>query len=86
MLFWKEGCDLEIQNFSYRHIHAIVRNQAFSSSWKFTGFYGHPDAAKRQEGWDILKLLVGLALKPWVCIGDFNEVATLSEKLGGNER
>jgi hypothetical protein len=77
---------LEIQNFSYQHIHTIVRNQAFSSSWKFIGFYGYRDAAKRQEGWDILKLLVGLAPKPWVCIGDFNEVTTLFEKLGGNER
>jgi hypothetical protein len=77
---------MEIKNYSRRHINAIVQNQDFSSHWKFTGFYGHPDPSKRHEGWEILKHLAGMTPKAWVCIGDFNKVITLSEKFGGNER
>jgi hypothetical protein len=54
--------------------------------WKFTGFYGHPDATKRLEAWNLLKRLEQLTPGPWACIGDFNEIVTLSEKSGGNMR
>jgi hypothetical protein len=54
--------------------------------WKFTSFYGHPDATKRYESWNLLKTLERLTPHPWVCIGDFNEVVVDSEKLGGNTR
>jgi hypothetical protein len=54
--------------------------------WKFTGFYGHPDATKCYESWNLLKHLERLNSHPWVCLGDFNEVLIDSEKLGGNKR
>lgn len=46
-LLWKEDVGLEIQNYSRRHIHAIVKNSIGGQSWKFIAFYGHPDASKR---------------------------------------
>jgi exonuclease III len=85
-LFWEEGWGVEVQNYSHRHINAIVHDQNLAIDWKFTGFYGHPNPAKRHEAWDLLKFLARLAPEPWICIGDFNEVLTMSEKLGGNIR
>ena len=48
-LFWEDGIDMEIQNFSQRHINAIFNNQQLNVDWKFTGFYGHQNATKRFE-------------------------------------
>ena len=57
VLFWEEGWEVEIQNYSHRHINAIVHDQNLILDWKFTGFYGHPDLTKRPEAWDLLKFL-----------------------------
>ena len=53
---------------------------------KFTGFYGHLDVTKRQESWELLKVLNNFSPTPWVCIGDFNEIISNAEKWGGNNR
>jgi hypothetical protein len=42
-LFWRVAEELEIQNYSRRHINAIVKSAENDMSWKLTGFYGHPD-------------------------------------------
>jgi hypothetical protein len=86
VLFWEEGWEVEVQNYSHRHINAIVHDQNLNADWKLTCFYGHPDPTKRHEAWDLLKLLARLTPDPWICIGDFNEVLTMSEKVGGNVR
>jgi exonuclease III len=40
-LFWSSEVDIEIQNFSRRHINAVVKLESTSSHWKFTRFYTH---------------------------------------------
>jgi hypothetical protein len=50
--------------------------------WKFIGFYGHPNAAKRKESWDLLRYLSTFQPIPWMCIGDFNEIVDHLEKKG----
>jgi hypothetical protein len=75
-LFWRDNQDLEIQNFTRRHINAIVKEMDTEVSWKLTCFYGHPVAAKRHESWALLEHLQNFRPQPWVCIGDFNEILT----------
>jgi hypothetical protein len=48
-LMWKEEAALEIQNYSRQHINAIVKNVDSRLYWKLTGFYGHPNWAKRHK-------------------------------------
>lgn len=83
-LLWEDGYEMEIQYFSRRHINAIVHCRHLAVKWKFTGFHGHPKATKCHEAWDFLKFLARLAPNPWLCIGDFNKILTMSEKMGGN--
>jgi ribonuclease HI len=85
-LFWKNMDDLEIQNYSRRHINAIVRPVEGGIPWKFTGFYGHPDPSKRSESWSLLSLLKSFAPMPWLCVGDFNEITHQAEKSGASRR
>jgi hypothetical protein len=37
-LLWKEGPDLEIYNYSWSHIHAMIKDAEGNSFWQFTGF------------------------------------------------
>jgi len=39
--------------------------------------------ANREDSWLVLRHLSSQFILPWVCIGDFNEITKLSEKLGG---
>jgi hypothetical protein len=70
-LIWKEKNELEIQNYSCRHINAVVKIMGSSTPWRLTGFYGHPNWAKCHESWTLLNHLKHLGPEPWLCIGDF---------------
>lgn len=73
-LFWRDEVTLEIQKYSNRHINAVVKELCGDFLWKLTGFYGNPETAKREEGWNLQRRLQQLAPIPCVCIGDFNEI------------
>ncbi|XP_062152034.1 uncharacterized protein LOC133860439 [Alnus glutinosa] len=81
-LLWKENLFLEIFNYSRQHINAIIRNEDGSPGWKFTGFYGFPNAARRWESWELLRLLKTFQPSAWLCAEDFNEILDQSEKQG----
>jgi hypothetical protein len=85
-LIWCEENELTIQNFSKRHINAEVCQQNSNSKWISTGFYRHPEALKRHESWTLLKHLREYAPGQWLCVGDFNEIATQSKKCGASLR
>jgi endonuclease/exonuclease/phosphatase family metal-dependent hydrolase len=82
LLLWKNDYNVAIQNYSRRHINAVIDSPGNNLKWKFTGFYGHPNAAKQKESWDLLRHLSTFQPIPWMCIGDFNEIVDHSEKKG----
>jgi hypothetical protein len=81
-LFWSNDFMVNIQNYSRYHINAVVTMGVEKISWKFTGFYGHPEAVRRKESWSLLRHLSSFQPKPWLCCGDFNEIVEDSEKFG----
>jgi hypothetical protein len=86
ILLWNAHTNVTIHNFSRRHINAIVTIGRNGTPWKFSGFYGHPVTAKRHESWGLLRHLSGLLPTPWLCMGDFNEIVSLSELKGSTTR
>jgi exonuclease III len=44
-LLWMNEFGVTIQNFSRRHVNAVIRDEEKAITWKFTGFYEHPDVA-----------------------------------------
>ena len=49
-------------------------------------FLWPPRNSKREESWRLLEELSKRSTLPWICIGDFNEILHLREKVGGNLR
>ena len=84
-IFWKEGCDFSIDIYSSNHIDAIV-NKGKEDEWRFTGFYDEPDTNNRLKSLARVRRLKSKLTIPWLCAGDFNEIAEADEILGGRLR
>lgn len=85
-LLWKGDIIVDVQTFSQTHIDVVVVEGSGVGKWHLTGFYGNPDTRKRPESWAKLKFLIGKSTLPWLTIGDFNELTSLSEREGGSTR
>ena len=84
-LLWKDDANVTISNFSQHHIDSHV-SSANGKWWRFTGFYGHPEAHCRHESWTLLDKLQSLSTLPWLCVGDFNETLSQEEHIGVHAR
>ncbi|XP_042988623.1 uncharacterized protein LOC122316153 [Carya illinoinensis] len=82
-LMWNNKVEVDIFNYSRWHISAHVKPGPDKPMWLFTGFYGHPETAKRNRSWELLKNLNPGTSMAWLCCGDFNEILDQSEKAGG---
>jgi hypothetical protein len=85
-LLWLNKNALDIFNYSRFHINAVVKDLDGNEQWRFTGFYGQPDSAKRMESWALLKHLSRFQPLPWLCAGDFNEILEQQENEGATLR
>ena len=73
-MLWNDNVQLVLKSFSVNHIDVIVEQRGNEEPWHFTSFYGEPDANKRNESWRLLRELARQDNKPWMCMGDFNEI------------
>ena len=80
-LLWKGVVDVDLVSYSRFHIDTVVTN-INNKNWRMTGFYGHPISSQRIHGWTLLRRLASMASLPWIVGGDFNEILTISEKVG----
>ncbi|KAK4407964.1 hypothetical protein Sango_0377400 [Sesamum angolense] len=69
-------------SFSASHIDARVQLETEDDYWRFTGFYGAPEASNRSSSCTLLRHLSRISTLPWVCGGDFNAIISDSEKDG----
>ena len=81
-IFWRKGVDLQLRGVSRFYIDAdVVETDGFV--WRFTGFYGETKTEKKDLSWKALRTLNAARRRPWLCVGDFNEVLLGCEKEGG---
>lgn len=71
-LMWDSKVDVTIRSFSSNHIDAWIKWREFE--WRFIGFYGHPNASKWWESWDLLKHLHNTDDSVLLVLGDLNEI------------
>jgi exonuclease III len=82
-MFWKNSVQVRLSGFISRyHIDVLItENDGFE--WRFTGIYGEPKTSEREKTWKLLRTLKLQNDKPWLCVGDFNEILFSWEKEGG---
>ncbi|XP_042974753.1 uncharacterized protein LOC122306392 [Carya illinoinensis] len=85
-MIWKDDIEVQLFNFSIWHISVFVKTNANETPWMLTGFYDHPMTSKRAQSCALLKVLKPTAPTAWMCIGDFNEITSQSEKMGALSR
>jgi len=85
ILYWNSSVNCSISNYSNNHIDAEIRD-INKGKWRLTGYYGFPNNGRRQEAWNFLRQLANVSNLPWCIIGDFNDILSLDEKKGNNER
>ncbi|KAK6163523.1 hypothetical protein DH2020_000387 [Rehmannia glutinosa] len=84
MLLWKEAATVKILSYSEGHIDSQIQEE--NAIWRFTGFYGNPEASKRRDSWQLLRRLATIPESkelPSLVRGDFNEICHHNDKCGG---
>ena len=79
------GINLHVRGISCLYIDAeVTKEDGFL--WWLTGFYGEPSTEKKYLSWKALRTLNAARRRPWLCLGDFNEILLACEKEGGLPR
>lgn len=81
-MFWKNSIKLDVVD-SHRYYIDEIINGYKEDEWRYIGFYGEPETARRNEAWEKLRMLNQSKNKPWLCVGDFNKIIGQDENLGG---
>ena len=75
--------DVTILASTEQEIHAIIKVHSSNLSWLITGIYASPRYRERRILWDNLNKVATLHNLPWLVLGDFNEILSSEDKLGG---
>ncbi|XP_031092328.1 uncharacterized protein LOC115997019 [Ipomoea triloba] len=58
-MLWQDSMELVITGFLKNHVDSTVILDIGSPQWRFTGYYGYPERARRRESWQLLRTLSG---------------------------
>ncbi|XP_037491506.1 uncharacterized protein LOC119369321 [Jatropha curcas] len=83
-ILWHKSVQLSIKHYSSNFIDCEI--QGSNGMWRFIGFYGYPESTRRWDSWNLLRSLAVRSSLPWLCAGDYNDVAADYEKDGGPPR
>lgn len=84
-LLWQPEWQVQVVTSSTGHIDAFVTPSTLPS-FRSTGFYGNPYSGLRNHSWELLRKLAGSFSCPWICMGDFNKLLSVTEKTGTTNR
>ena len=84
-LLWNEitSFNVEILTHSDHSLHALVKVNSPPLTFLLIAIYASPNFAKRKIFWNCLENLTTTICLPWVLLGDFNDMTSEDEKMGG---
>ena len=63
-----------------------VKTEDMGQVWRFTGMYGDLKWSDKYKTWRRMRALKAQHNLPWLIMGDFNEILSNNENVGGNPR
>ncbi|KAF7802375.1 ribonuclease H [Senna tora] len=78
-IWWNKHIQVTVLQSSHNWIHLKITNVT-NHQFYFTGVYGAPVRSEREKVWQFLRDL-NIQNDPWLLTGDFNQVASMDEKL-----
>lgn len=82
-LWWRPNAvTITCIRFHSQAIHGLVEWRDGTKSW-LTAVYTHPTEAMRMELWSELRYISNNLSEAWIALEDFNEIALVEEKIGG---
>ncbi|KAL4326271.1 hypothetical protein GQ457_11G005490 [Hibiscus cannabinus] len=85
-VLWKDSVTMDILAVSNQFIHGICCDRDTLQKSLITFVYACPDSYRRRHLWTQLLALAPRSFMPWLLGGDFNVIASSSERQGGSER
>uniref|UniRef100_A0A2N9HAI4 Endonuclease/exonuclease/phosphatase domain-containing protein n=1 Tax=Fagus sylvatica TaxID=28930 RepID=A0A2N9HAI4_FAGSY len=83
-ILWKtEAMNLELLCSTEQEIHVSVKVSDYDPLWLLSAIYASPRRSERRILWNNLTIIASLHNLPWVMVGDFNDILSDEEKLGG---
>jgi len=84
-LMWNEEVTLQVQSSSKQFIDVKCTNPARKIVMHITFIRASTNFGDRIQLWQQLKILKPHSSNPWICMGDFNEILYVWEKVGKRE-
>ncbi|GLT73742.1 hypothetical protein SLA2020_455790 [Shorea laevis] len=81
-MLWNSDISLSLLSYFMNHIDMEVEDWE-GRKWHFTGYYGHLERQHRTRSWSLLRELSRRSSLPWLICGDFNDLLSQHEKVGG---
>ena len=80
----EEGSCCYTRSYGRRHIDVDVKEEN-GTVWRLTGVRGESEGDRKKEIWKTLWILGQQHQqgRPWLCLGDFNEILSSDEKVWG---
>ncbi|KAF9609341.1 hypothetical protein IFM89_015596 [Coptis chinensis] len=83
-VLYKDNISFSVVDGNKNAISGMFLNYLSNVSWHVSFIYGDAIAYKRIVVWNYLRDLRNVLSGPWLILGDFNAISSLSEKEGGN--
>lgn len=86
LLLWKSDIvDFQVIGEGAQGVHGVMEVRATSKSFVFSAIYASPRFRMRKMLWEELLSLSSNLDKPWLLLGDFNDIINENEKMGGRK-
>ena len=85
LLWKKEDVEVIVPSVTEQEIHATIKVRDLDFSWIISPIYASPRLTQRKIMWDNLSQVAQLHNLSWLLLGDFNEVLSSDDKLGGRQ-
>lgn len=83
-LWWHDNIRVNVISSSRNLIHTLVETDDQCLYISF--IYGPPIEGDRMRVWNQIRTIATSMVDSWLCVGDFNDLISQSEKMGGNPR